>query len=389
MLFGYPIEATSENWLHECLEQILRFIHNNLTDSNISTDWAEAISEPYKNLLKRRLKITDTTKPTKGIKEEESKREKLTLGDKLLKYQESLQKLTDIERAQILKAFSDQNNIASLLSGNSTCEMLKDLPEDIRQPIKVLFEFAFDILTPLGIRDKHYKMIYDVSPYHICPFCGTEYFDAPSAPREALDHYLSKEKYPFAAANLHNLVPMGNKCNSRYKLAQDILRNDDGVWRKSFNPYNHQTIIISLDRSKPFAGEIGNTGEQLPEWEIDFIPSPQNSENVNIWEEKVTTWNEVFHIKERYKRDILDEGFNKWLTGFRAWCRHPRTNTPHSEEEWIDAIQNYTNYNEEMEFEDRAFLKAAVFRMLCLNYKNGNQRVIQFIKDVVNDDVSI
>ena len=103
MLFGYPIEATSENWLHECLEQILKFIHNNLTDSNnISTDWAEAISEPYKSLLKPRLKITNTTKQKKGVKEEESKREKLTLGDKLLKYQESLQNLTGIEREQIL-----------------------------------------------------------------------------------------------------------------------------------------------------------------------------------------------------------------------------------------------------------------------------------------------
>ena len=57
MLFGYPIEATSENWLHECLEQILIFIHNNLTDSNISTDWAEAISEPYKNLLTTGQKV--------------------------------------------------------------------------------------------------------------------------------------------------------------------------------------------------------------------------------------------------------------------------------------------------------------------------------------------
>jgi hypothetical protein len=296
-----------------------------------------------------------------------------------------LQNLTDIQREQILKAFSDQNNIASLLCGNSTCETLKDLPEDIRQPIKVLFESVFEILTPLGVRDRYYKKIYDESLDRICPFCGSEYFDAPSAPREALDHYLSKESYPFAAANLHNLVPMGNKCNSRYKLTQDILRNDDGVCRKSFNPYNHQKITISLDRSEPFAGTIGNTGEHLPEWEIDFIPHPQNFENVDIWEEKVITWDEVFYIKKRYKRDILDEGFNKWLTGFRSWCRHPLTNAPKSEPEWIEAIQNYTNYNEEMGFQDRAFLKAAVFRMLCLHYKNGNQRVIQFIKDVVND----
>ena len=87
----------------------------------------------------------------------------------------------------------------------------------------------------------------------MCPFCGCEYFDAPGAPREDLDHYLPKSLYPFAAANLRNLVPMGMKCNERYKLAQDILRDAAGVRRRSFDPYAERQIKVILDNSVPLA----------------------------------------------------------------------------------------------------------------------------------------
>lgn len=250
-------------------------------------------------------------------------------------------------------------------------------PKTIQKPVTDLFTYAFEILTDLGIRDKHYKAIYDAASYHICPFCGYEYFDAPGARREALDHYLSKEKYAFAAANLRNLVPMGNKCNSRYKLAQDILRKEDGTRRKSFDPYNHRTLTVSLDNSQPFAGTTGKTGERLPKWEIDF---GSNSE-------EVATWDDVFHIRERYKRDVLDEAFHNWLNGFRSWCRHPRKTLPKSDKELVDAIEDYVLYYESLGFDDRAFLKAAVFRMLHKHCKNGDERLIQFIKNVVGVSV--
>jgi len=362
MLFGYPIAATAENWLHECLGQILQAIHSNLASGNISTGWSEVISEPYRSRLHRRLKVSEKLNP-----------QKLSLGDKLSNYQTSLKSLPTSERDRVLKAFSEQNNIALLLSGNCKCDAITDLPENIHKPVKALFEAAFTLLTDLEIRDQHYKLIYDASVCHTCPFCGCEYFDAPGAPREALDHYLPEHKYPFAAANLRNLVPMGNKCNSRYKLAQDILRKDDGTRRKSFDPYNHGTVTISLDKSQPFAGAIGRTGEPLPKWEIDF------SSNT----EEVSTWDDVFHIRERYERDVLNEAFNNWLNGFRSWCRDPRKNIPNSDQEWVDEIESYALYHDSLGFEDRAFLKAAVFRMLHRHCQSGNQRLINFIRDVV------
>jgi len=363
MLFGYPISATKENWLHECLSQILQFIHSNLAGENIPTDWSEVISEPYRSRLQSRLKISLKPNP-----------KRLSLGDKLNNYRASLKSLTASEQEQILQAFNDQNNVALLLSGHCTCKAITDLPETIHKPVKSLFEAAFKLLADLEIRDRHYKLIYDASKYHACPFCGCEYFDAPGAPREALDHYLPEHKYPFAAANLRNLVPMGNKCNSRYKLAQDVLTRGNGTRRKSFDPYNHGTVTISLDNSQPFLGTIGNTKEPLPKWKIDF-----GSDS-----EEVATWDDIFHIRERYERDVLDEGFTSYLREFGNYCRSWNS-VPTSTEELIDAIEKYTSFQEGNELKDKAFLKAAVFRMLYIHCQNGDQRLIELIRDVVND----
>ncbi|MGI0489871.1 hypothetical protein ACN4EK_31025 [Pantanalinema rosaneae CENA516] len=363
MLFGYPLAATAENWLHECLDQILQFIHKNLDNGNLSTDWAEAIAEPYRTRLKRRLKVSEKPDP-----------KKLSLGDKLKSYQTSLKSFDISERSRILQAFNDQNNIALLLSGACACEAITDLPKEIREPVKILFQAAFASLTDLEIRKKQYELIYNNLSYRVCPFCGCEDFDGLDAPQEALDHYLPEHKYPFAAANLRNLVPMGNKCNSRYKLVQDIISKEDGTRRKSFDPYNHhRTIAISLDKSQPFSGAIGQIGTPLPRWEIDF----------SFDSEEVRTWDEVFKIRERYERDVLNEGFNSYLREFGNHCKAFNC-IPTSVNELIDAISRYADFQESNGFKDKAFLKAAVFRMLQIHCQNGDQRLINFIKDIVN-----
>jgi hypothetical protein len=50
---------------------------------------------------------------------------------------------------------------------------------------------------------------------------------------------------------------MGMKCNERYKLAQDILRDAAGVRRRSFDPYAERQITVILDNSIPFGGVDG------------------------------------------------------------------------------------------------------------------------------------
>ncbi|MDQ2097122.1 MAG: hypothetical protein QQW96_05710 [Tychonema bourrellyi B0820] len=355
MLFGYPIAATAKNWLHECLCEILRSIHASLQAAKTPPTWPEIIPDLYRNRLQKRT----------GLK------------DRLKTYQNTVEKLTTAEQEQIIQALNDQNHIALLLSCQLTCDTITDLPEAIHEPVKKLFEFAFELLTKLEIRDHHYKAIYDSVSDHVCPFCGFEYFDAPGAPREALDHYLAESKYPFAASNLRNLVPMGNKCNSRYKIAQDILFRNDGTRRKSFDPYSYNCkgIRLSLENSQPFAGEVTPTGE-LPRWQIEFSPNT----------EEVITWDEVFHIQERYKRDVLDAEFKTWLWQFKSWCKS-RNIVPSSHQELLDEIDHYANYYEDQGMSDRAFLKAAVFRMLHTHCQNGDRRLISLIEGVIGINI--
>jgi len=349
MLFGYPISATAANWLHECLCEILRSIHASIQAAKTPPPWPEIIPDRYRNRLQKRT----------GLK------------DRLKTYQIAVEQLTTAEQERILQALHDQNEIALLLSCQRNCEAITDLPTLIREPVKELFEFAFKLLTDLEIRDKHYKVIYDAVPSHTCPFCGCENFDAPRVPREALDHYLAESKYPFAASNLRNLVPMGNKCNSRYKLAKDILTREDGTRRKSFDPYNCTGIRPSLENSEPFAGTVTTTG-QVPRWQIEF---EQNTE-------EVLTWDEVFHIRERYEKDVLDPKFKSWLDDFKHWCKSANI-VPNSDQELVDGIDRYATLYEEMGISDRAFLKAAVFRMLHAHCKKGDQRLISFIRTVI------
>jgi hypothetical protein len=349
MLFGYPIEATAENWLHDCLFEILQTIHVSMRSNQAPPDWPEIIPETQRESLRNR----------RGLR------------DRLADYQLAITNLGSDELNQVIRALSEQNEIELLLSGACNCEPVDNLPASVRQPIIDLFKFGFELLKELGVRDRQYNAIYDSTPIHICPFCGCEYFDAPGAPREALDHYLAESKYPFAAANLRNLVPMGNKCNSRYKLAQDILLEEDGTRRRSFYPYrNHAGIQITLDRSEPFLGTQGLF--PFPLWHIDFEPNC----------EEVLTWDTVFHIRERYARDVLDADFMNWLREFSSWCRSAGINL-FSKEDVVSALRRYSDHMAAMNIRDRAFLKAATFRMLARHCQEDNERLITLISGVV------
>jgi hypothetical protein len=76
---------------------------------------------------------------------------------------------------------------------------------------------------------------------------------------------------------------------------KDILRDAAGVRRRSFDPYADRHLKVVLDSSVPFGGADGQT----PDWQIDFAPDSV----------ECTTWDNVFHVRERIKRDVLDASF--------------------------------------------------------------------------------
>ena len=228
------------------------------------------------------------------------------------------------------------------------------------------------LLEDARLRDVHSFrciMIYTAASNRVCPFCGCESFDAPGAPREDLDHYLSKSRYPFAVANLRNLVPMGKKCNESYKLGQNILRDIAGVRRRSFDPYAKRHMKVTLDNSVPFGGADGQT----PARQIDFDPDS----------EECTTWDDVFHIRERIKRDVLDPSFRQWLGNFAAWFKKRRGIADPGDAEVLDAIRTYAEDLMLMGLTACEFLRAPVFQMLHRYCASGDQRVLALMKNVV------
>jgi hypothetical protein len=291
------------------------------------------------------------------------------LRDRIATYQKEFRKLEAADKTRVQDALGQQNAIEDLLAGLSDCEVLPLLPASIREPLSDLFDFAFKLLSDLGVRDAMYQKIYDAMPEKMCPFCGCETFDSPQRSREALDHYLAKSLYPCAGANLLNLVPMGNKCNSRFKRDVDIIRTGNGR-RRAFFPYGGHYVAISLLDSLPFEG----ASKELPQWRISFTPATEETE----------TWNKVFDIEDRYTRDELDPRYITFLREFRNWCRTaPGVPMPPAEADLVDLLDRFARNMELNGNADRAFLKAAVFRMLHQHCVSGHERLLSFIRDVV------
>lgn len=348
MLFGYPSEAYSDNWLHEAIVQTLEVIHDRIDLDVDLSPWGEMLPASHRDALENRP----------------------ALRERFIGYARAFRKLGARSRAQVRRCIEEQNKIEQLLQNASGCDLFLELPKQIQAPIMSLFDFAFDLLTPLKIRDDQYKIIYEGNVKHVCPFCGIEYFDAPDGPREDLDHYLVKSKYPFAAANLQNLVPMGEKCNKKYKKAQDILRDEHGIRRVAFYPYATSGVQVSLLNSQPFAGTDG----RLPQWNIEFLPQSPECD----------TWDAVFKIRTRYRRDVLDEKFFDWLGAFSDWVRNSRhANGIGDVNQVADVLRDYLEVLTSLRLAGCDFLRVMVFEMLIRHCVAGNQRILLFLRDLL------
>jgi hypothetical protein len=345
MLYAYPW-TDGRNWLHESVVAVLDLIHESAASGSPEPPWPAILPAPNRHRLKSRLGLRKRIKA----------------------YSASFRALSREDQRKVKAALVEQNMVAELLSGAGTCDRVADLSEVIRKPVCELFEFGFGLLGEFGVRDEQYEELYAASTGKVCPFCGLEGFDAPGAPREALDHYLAFSLYPFAGANLRNLVPIGHKCNSNYKLAKDVIRRADGSARTCPDPYRATPVTIDMNDSEPFAG----TNQAHPTWNLKFTPGGELAE----------TWDAVFAIRERYIRDVLEPSFKSWLGDFGRWAAGRRSSVA-TVEGLLEALDAHIDYFREMGLRDRAFLKEAMFRMLRLHCARGNNRLRELLAAMV------
>jgi hypothetical protein len=351
MLFGYPEPQPGDNWIHDCLVLAVRNVHAIVDGGGQLPSWPSILPNAYQNRLNGRVALKEF----------------------LVRYATALRGLSPAERQVVLETMDAQNRIPELLAGSADCQQLDDLPEGIRGPILRLFECAFGLLTSLGTRQRQYEAVCLHIPARVCPFCGYESLDAPGLPQEDLDHFLPRTKYPFAAANLRNLAPMGGRCNSSYKRAKDPLRGANGVRRISFDPFARNSVGIS------FAASLVNensVGDLISEWQIDFRP----------FGEPEATWDDLFQVRRRWAENFDEKTVRNWLKEFMVFCKRTAAK-PQTEDELLGVAYNYQQFLAECGFGGQAFLKAAAFEMLIGKCTEGSNRLRSLFWDLAGSPI--
>ncbi|WP_426291297.1 hypothetical protein [Sphingomonas sp. TWP1-3-1] len=334
MLFSYPIEAIDQNWLNAVAIDMMLAGMNAIDEGRRPAAWPACLPQGRRALLEQRT----------GLK------------SKLSTLLREYRKLPVIERPDVRAAILRQTELPNIFSDTAPCPTLASLPASMRAPVSALAEYLFGQLSTLKdgngfLRDNQYSVIYASKIRH-CPFCGLNYFRAPGAPRHALDHLLPISIYPFAAADLRNLPPACDECNTTYKRGIDIL-NLGGVRRRCSDPYFGPTYRISLADSDFFNGNsIG--GYILPRWNITIIGNELD---------QAETWNSVYQIKARYARDILDADFLSWIKHYSGWFV-AEVGRGRDAGAVAAELPRYIRNVIQDGYADRAFLKAEAFRLL-------------------------
>lgn len=135
----------------------------------------------------------------------------------------------------------------------------------------------------------------------VCPFCGMQTYKNPrNVRREDFDHYLNKVRYPLAAANMMNLVPMCTECNQGYKKEKNVIF--DGANRiLAYYPYSGVAgvEIVTHCTTYPTLDDVG-------EWSVQLIP------NDVAETAKINNWDRIFRVSERMANEII-EYYQEWM----------------------------------------------------------------------------
>ncbi|MER9893774.1 hypothetical protein NKJ40_17150 [Mesorhizobium sp. M0119] len=338
--------------MHDALLEMLTADTGDIDNGQSPVDWPECIPAAYRNRLRTKH----------GLK---ARRQRLL---------DAYQALEAADHAAVRDAMIRQNELPVLLNDGLPCLRLDELPTSVRTPIKEIFEFAFGLLSDLGLRDQNYKRVYNALQHKVCAFCGVEILDAPGQKREALDHYLPIAFYPFAGTNFRNLTPMGNKCNSRYKHQQDIIVDAQGNRRLCCDPYNSPELTLSLAGSTPFEGDQVDL-VRCPDWDIQWEGGDPA---------KLQTWEAAFNISARYRASSLNPSFRSWMDHLSLWAAQTdrAADTP---ADLRNTLREFAETAVPEGWSDSAFLKRATMLMLadrCDDTEQGS-RVVDWLRDLI------
>ncbi len=210
-----------------------------------------------------------------------------------------------------------QELIGTLRLNTSPCAFLIDhsvmplrLPEKVFVALKALTEHLYERTSSLKkvrgvcgecVHDHYSRFRATAAPGNgnVCCVCGTEPLaqfragiDDKDQWRGPYDHILAIAKYPLYGIDPRNLLPICGTCNSKAKLAKDLLIDSKGKRRIAFSPWSEVAVMGEIKVSIDDAG-------LSPRVNVEFISDDA------LRQEKLRTWDDVFGIKSRVEGEFL------------------------------------------------------------------------------------
>lgn len=238
----------------------------------------------------------------------------------------------------IKDAFEKNNNIEAICNNTITPifydELEKNTSSDFASEVKSFFNSLYEDVfggKPYYI-NRHYD-IFMQSNKHLCPICGLNTLEADASNhRDDYDHYLPKEKYPFNAVNLKNLMPICSDCNKK--------------WKKTHNP-----VFDSRQKKAYYYYSLID-----PEVDIKIIITNIETCDIDIlftsttMQDEVDSWDRVYSIKRRYKEHVI---CNEYVG--KGWLRESKARIDRNPSYNIDDDIYYAQINR---LENKNFIKA-------------------------------
>ncbi len=212
-------------------------------------------------------------------------------------------------RYELYLAFQEMTSVRPLFSDKTLA--IPELPEAVATELKKLAAHLFERTSKLAditracgetIKDHYNRYIAAPSPGNgnVCGMCATEilsqrrsYISANEQWRAPYDHLLAKDTYPQFGVDPDNLLPTCHTCNSKAKLAKDLLHNSEGDRRICFDPWvehAHGKVILTLDF---------DLIDLTPKVSLIMMPADATEQ------EKLETWNYTYRIKERIDGEFI------------------------------------------------------------------------------------
>ncbi len=218
-----------------------------------------------------------------------------------------------VRRAEIINAYTDGIQIENLCNGIAD---IKAVPiakfDEISKELKaVLMHLWNNSLQDSGFerniaKTTVKKFVANFMSEHktqICPFCGLEgymYLDGQSRP--ALDHWLSKDDFPYSSVNFDNLVPIGDKCNaSPAKGTKNVLTITNS--NRVFYPFTrHDGIKVNIKWNQKT--KLLSAKDVVFEIEV----KPLNNTQKDLFD----SWDALFNITTNYESYLVGNLLNNW-----------------------------------------------------------------------------